>query len=274
MRLRKARDFAAADAIRDRLREGGWEVVDSAAGSELRELAPAARAPEVTMLTLAHGWRADLERWLDGVLRHTDGHDFEALVVDNSGDPTIGGWLSALREDRVRTLRLEPPLGWAEAANAGLDAATGAVVVVFDPGVELTGDVAGPLLQALEDPTVVAAGLSGARSEDKVGHFHAHTGPEVEALEGYVLAVRREQALAAGGFDRRYRFYRMADFELTYRLRDSVGGRAVVVPGLPATKHEHRLWDALNEDERARLSKRNFYRFLDRWGERDDMITR
>jgi hypothetical protein len=46
-----------------------------------------------------------------------------------------------------------------------------------------------------------------------------------------------------------------------------------VVPGLPIQKHPHRLWEATPEPERARLSKRNFYRFLDRWGDRQDLLT-
>ena len=270
---REAKDFAAADEIRGRLRREGWEVVDTPEGSRLREveLPPAPRA--VTMLTVLHGWPEDAARWLDGVLSGTQGHDFEALLVDNSGDPAVGGWLAGRRGERVRALTLEPPQGWADAANRGLEASTGDAVVLFDPGVELTGDVAGPLLQCLEDPGVVVAGAFGVRSEGRVGHFEPYGGPEVDALEGYVLAVRRHQALEVGGFDRRFRFYRLADFELCFRLRDRYRGRALVVPGVPVVRHEHRLWEQLDEEERDRLSRRNYYRFRDRWGKRDDLIT-
>ena len=50
--LREAKDFAAADEIRGRLRRGGWDVVDTPEGSRLREveLPPPPRA--VTMLTV------------------------------------------------------------------------------------------------------------------------------------------------------------------------------------------------------------------------------
>jgi cysteinyl-tRNA synthetase len=269
---RKAKDFAGADALRDRLRAEGWEVADTPDGSELREveLPPPPRA--VTMLTILHGWRADAERWLDGILAQTASHDFEALLVDNSGDPAISGWLDGHRGERVRRLTLDPPLGWAEAANRGLEAAAGDVVVLFDPGVEVTGDVAGPLIAGLGDPGVVAVGSSGVRCEGRVGHFHSHPGPEVDALEGYVLALRRTQALEVGGFDRRFRFYRLADFELCFRLRDRYGGRAVVMPEVPVVRHEHRLWEALGQEDRDRLSRQNFYRFQSRWSKRDDLM--
>jgi GT2 family glycosyltransferase len=95
----------------------------------------------------------------------------------------------------------------------------------------------------------------------------------VDALEGYVLAVRRRQVLEAGGFDRKFRFYRLADFELCLRLRATVGGRAVVVAGLPVERHQHRLWEALDEEERERRSRRNYYRLIDLWGKRTDLIT-
>jgi hypothetical protein len=85
--------------------------------------------------------------------------------------------------------------------------------------------------------------------------------------------VRRRQALEAGGFDRRFRFYRLADFELCFRLRDRYRGRALVVPEVPVLRHEHRLWEQLDEEERDRLSRRNYYRFMDRWGKRDDLTT-
>ena len=269
---RDAKDFAAADRLREELRNGGWQVVDSIEGSRLEpvELPPPRR--ELTMLTLVHGWPEDAARWLAGVLEHTGGRDFEALMVDNSGQAEVRSWLDEVGGGRTRVLALDPPQGWAEAANRGLEAAAGDVVVLFDPGVELLGDVAGPLLAALADPGVAAAGAFGVLAQGRIGHFHEHPGPEVDALEGYVLAFRRENALAAGGFDRKFRFYRLADFDLSYRLRDRTGGRALVVADLPVRKHEHRLWEALSEEERERLSRRNYYRLLDVWGKRADLV--
>lgn len=266
--MRQVKDFAAADAIRERLRASGWEVVDTREGSELHEVEPPPVPRAVTMLTLVHGWPDDVDRWLDGVLWHTAAHDFEALLVDNSGDAAVAGRLAARRHDRVRVMTLEPPEGWAQAANRALSLAAGEMVVLFDPGVELRGDVAGPLHAALADPGVVAAGAFGVRSEHGVGHFHSHPGPVVDALEGYVMAFRRTQALDVGGFDRKFRYYRLADFELCFKLRDRLGGQAVVVPDLPVRRHQHRLWDALDEEERERRSRRNYYRFIELWGER------
>jgi len=274
---RRERDFAAADAIRERLRAGGWEVVDSPQGSELEALKaqvtvgikPVARV--VTLLTVVHGWRPDVERWLLSVFTHTKA-DFEALLVDNSGDARMAGWLQSRAAERLRVIALDPPVGFGTAVNAGIEAATGEVIVLFDSGVELTGDAITPLLEALADPTVVVAGPYGLRGQGTLKEFEEDPGPEVDAIEGYCMAFRRADAEAVQGFDPRFRFYRIADIEFSFRLRDR-GGRAVALAGLPLSRHEHRLWEATDPKERDRLSKRNFYRFLDRWGKRADLLV-
>lgn len=197
--------------------------------------------------------------------------DFEALVVDNSGDPRVGA-LKARAAERLRFVKLDPPLGFGAAVNAGIDAAAGDVVVLFDPGIELKGDAISPLLEALSDPSVAVAGAFGLRARPGLKEFEESAGPEVDAVEGYCMAFRRTDAVAVAGFDPRFRFYRIADIDFSFRLRDR-GGRAMVVAGLPLERHEHRLWESTEPAERERLSKRNMYRFLDRWRSRTDLLV-
>ena len=198
--------------------------------------------------------------------------DFEAVVVDNSGDARIAGWLKGRAAERFRAVSLTEPLGFGAAVNAGIQAAAGDVIVLFDPGVELAGDAVTPLVRALDDPGVAVAGPFGVRGNRTMKEFEESAGPEVDAIEGYCMAFRRADALAAGGFDERFRFYRIADFEFSFRLRER-GGKAVVVPGLSVVKHDHRLWESTDPAERERLSKRNMYRFLDRWRGREDLLV-
>jgi len=205
------------------------------------------------------------------VFTHTRA-DFEAVIVDNSGDPRIAGWLKNRAAERLRVVSLNAPLGFAAAVDAGIETAAGEVVVLFDPGVELEGDAVTPLLDVLSDPTVVVAGPYGLRGKGTMKEFAESEGPEVDAVEGYCMAFRRSDALAAGGFDPKFRFYRMADVEFSFRMREH-GGRAVVVNGLPVVRHEHRLWESTEPHERDRLSRRNTYRFLDRWREREDLLV-
>jgi GT2 family glycosyltransferase len=193
------------------------------------------------------------------------------LIVDNSGDARVAGWLKSRAAERLRSITLDPPLGFAAAVNAGIEAAAGEVVVLFDPGVELEGDAVGPLLRALDDPTVAVAGPFGLRAKGTAKEFAESEGPEVDAIEGYCMAFRRADALAAGGFDPKFRFYRISDVEFSFRMRDR-GGKAVIVAA-PLIKHEHRLWESTDSTERERLSRRNMYRFLNRWRDRVDLLT-
>ncbi len=276
MHLRRDKDFAAADGLRERLRAGGWDVVDSAHDSELMALKASpsterATPRAVTLLTVVNGWKPDVERWLLSVFTHCKA-DFEALVVDNSGDTRMAAWLESRAAERFRSIRLDPPLGFAGAVNTGIDAAAGAVVVLFDPSVELTGDAVSPLLEALADPAVVVAGPYGLRGQGTLKEFERSPGPEVDAIEGYCMAFRRADAQALKGFDPSFRFYRIADIEFSFRLRDR-GGKAITLPSLPLAKHEHQVWEATDPKERNRLSKRNMYRFLDRWGDRPDLLV-
>jgi cysteinyl-tRNA synthetase len=276
VRFRLNKEFDEADAIRERLRAGGWDVVDSAGGSQLQALkAPASAerptARAVTLLAVVQGWKPDAERWLLSVFTYCKA-DFEALIVDNSGDTRIAAWLESRAAERFRFIALDPPLGFASAVNAGIDAAAGDVCVLFDPSIELTGDAVTPLIEALRDPAVAVAGPYGLRGQGTLKEFERSAGPEVDAIEGYCMAFRRADAQAVEGFDPSFRFYRIADIEFSFRLRDR-GGKAIAVPDLPLEKHDHQVWEATDPKERNRLSKRNMYRFLDRWGERADLLV-
>ena len=277
------RDWARADALRDRLAELGWEVQDTAAGSIARPILatageraatdlldePAAVALSIQVAAEDHA--DDLARLLRGLAAHPPAVDWELIVVANEPAFDLARLLdtAALRLAPA-VLRSEGRLGWADARNLGLRASRGEVTLLLDGSIEPTGDLAGPILGAFDDPTVGLAGGWGVRSHDGRQFDEAPPG-EVDAVEAYCLAIRREALRAVRGFDRRYRWYRNADLDLSFAVRDT-GWRAVRVASLPVERHEHRGWSALTEPERDRLSKRNFYRFLDRWRDRTDLL--
>jgi cysteinyl-tRNA synthetase len=167
-------------------------------------------------------------------------------------------------------LLLRDETGWGAARNAGLTRSIGAIVIVLDGSVEAAGDVVGPLQRVLADQTVGVTGPFGIVTED-LREFHEAPGPEVDAIEGYLMAFRREQIREGLRFDERFRFYRSADIELSFRVKDA-GLRAVVTP-IPVTRHEHRMWANTPPDRRDALSKRNYYRFLERFRGRFDLTV-
>ena len=168
-----------------------------------------------------------------------------------------------------RWCRSSPGAGWARARNAGLERTRGRLVLVVDGSTEAAGDVFGPLEAALGDPAVGVAGPVGAVTDEALHEFVPAEGEECDAIEGYLIAVRREVLERGVRFDPRFRFYRSADLELSFQVL-ALGLRARVVD-VPIERHEHRVWWTMSPEDRRRYSKRNYYRFLDRWRGRGDL---
>jgi len=278
---RAAKDFAEADAIRERIASAGWTVEDAPGGGFT--LAPA-ETPGDTRLTsddvpsvldepstadvslqwVCEGWPEDIERAIASFRAHAGAHDLQFVVTDVTGEAE-DRW-----GDGVEVVRLEDGTGWAAARNAGLRRARGRLVFALDGSIEAMGDVVTPLATALADPRVGVCGPFGIVTKD-LRQFDEAAGPgPCDAVEGYLMAFRREMLTEAGSFDEKFTWYRTADIEWSFRVKDA-GYRCEVVEA-PVTKHEHRMWFETAPDERAKWSKRNFYRFLDRWRDRWDLV--
>jgi GT2 family glycosyltransferase len=279
---RADKDFAAADALRDELAAAGWTVVDGADGrwhleaarvdeppqtlraSDVRSVLGEGAADDVSVHWVVEGWPEDVARSIASFRAHEGPRRVRYVVADVTGADT-----GTFGED-VEVIPLEHDTGWGTAMNAGLHRATGRVVLAVDGSIEVTGDVFGPVDEALEDPGVGIVGPFGIVTHDLREFEPAPASGPCDAIEGYCMAMRRDVLTDVGGFDERFRWYRTADIELSFRVKDR-GLRTEVVQ-LPVVKHEHRMWFETDPAERAKWSKRNFYRFLDRWRGRWDLV--
>ena len=81
-------------------------------------------------------------------------------------------------------------------------------------------------------------------------------GPKTEGRRMSTQAGFGEILADAGLFDEKFRWYRSADIEWSFRVKEA--GYACAVVDVSVTKHEHRAWAAATEEERASRSKRNF----------------
>jgi cysteinyl-tRNA synthetase len=276
---REAKDFARADAIRDEIAALGYDIKDSAQGATVTPRAkfqtvspnsinnvldkPAALAFSIHLLY--EGFREDLERFLAGMEKHNSG-EYEVVIVDNASDDA--DWLESLASDHRPVVHLDAEAGYAIARNAGLKTSRGRIIVLADLSIEPTGDIRTPLQTAFEDPEIGVAGPYGIVSND-MREFTESEGPEVDAIEGYFLATRRE-LLAKGLIHEKFRWYRHADIDLSFQLR-ALGTKAVVVD-VPVAKHTHRAWAAFDDEERAKRSKKNWNIFFDRWKHQHTML--
>ena len=162
-------------------------------------------------------------------------------------------------------------MGEAEARNVGLKCSLGQYILMLDSSIELTGDVFTPLAAMLSNREVGITGLHGLLSQD-MRHFEQSAEPEVEAIAGTCMAFRRNLLERAGFFDERFRFPYYMDIDFNFAVRDC-GKSALVTPDLPVRSHPQQEYNSkLSDAERTRLTRRNFYRFLDKWGHRDDLL--
>lgn len=291
---RAERDWAAADRLRAEIEAAGWTIVDRGTDFALAPASPAtveadgvvrygasadvpSRLAEpatdiATVVLVATDWPADLSRTIAGLTKHGP-NGLQVVVV---GDAPSAEQDAALEMVDAEVVRTSDRLGQAASLNIGIRRAAAPIVVVLDTSVEPSGDVVTPLVRALDDPTVAIAGGWGVVSDD-LRRFRDAAAGDVDAVEGYAMAFRRGDAEARGPLDERFRYYRNLDLWWSLVLRDEGEGqtpRRAVAVELPAIRHDHRGWSSVPEAERDRLSKRNFYRIIDRFGWRRDLLTR
>lgn len=299
-RARQSHDWDEADRLRSVIEAAGWKVVDRGTDFALSPAAPAdveaggsirygssAGVPSrfdepssatATVVVLATDHPDDVTRAITSVRTHAPAGTSIVVVADDPS-PEQSAALDAFTSSDAATLevtRTSDRLGHGAATNIGLRRATGEVVVLLDASIELVGDAITPLVAALADHTVAVVGGWGITSTD-LRRFEDAPPGDVDAIEGYCQAFRRADAAARGPLDERFRFYRNLDIWWSLVLRDEGEGaaprRAVGLDGLPLVRHEHRGWTSLPDDERDRQSKRNFYRIIDRFGARRDLLV-
>ena len=304
-RAREAKDWAEADRLRDEIETAGWKIADRGTDFALTPATPpdvsegetvrygsSASVPSLlaepssgaaTVILVATDWPDDVERALTGLRRNSPADTSVVIVADGPSPEqadALGSSSRAPAADEtalpVEVVRTSERLGYGAALNVGLRRATGPVVIVLDTSVEPTGDIVTPLIRALDDETVAVTGGWGIASRD-LRHFADATAGDVDAIEGYLQAFRRADAAERGPFDERFRFYRNVDIWWSLVLRDEGEGvpprRAVSLAALPVVRHDHRGYASLPADERDRQSKRNFYRIIDRFGPRRDLLV-
>jgi hypothetical protein len=301
---RRARDWRTADALRAQIEAAGWRVIDHGTEASLQAAHPldieqdgtvrygsSASAPSrldepatayATVVLIATSWPDDLARALRGLATHApagtqvvvvadDPSAEQAAALDDPAGPAalpVGGLLPEV-------IRTSAPLGHAAATNIGLRRVAAEAVILLDTSVEVSGDIVTPLVAALQDPGVAVAGAWGIVSDD-LRHFRDAPAGDVDAVEGYCLAFRRREYAARGPLDEHFRFYRNLDIWWSLVLRDEGEGvpprRALAIDSLPLVRHDHRGYLSVPEAERERLSKRNFYRIINRFGTRRDLL--
>ena len=303
---RAARDFATADRLRAEIEAAGWKVVDrgtdfrlspahppdlidgtrvryGASSSVPSRLSEPASVP-ATVLLVATDWPDDLARAFAGLRAHAPTRTEVVIVADAPATRQAealeaieaAAGAEAAPEHPLDVIWTSARLGIAGAIDCGVRRATGEVVIVLDTSLEPTSDCVTPLVTALADATVAVAGGWGVVSDDLRTFRDAPPG-DVDAIEGSCHAFRRADFAQRGPLDERFRSHRNLAIWWSLVLRDEGEAmpprRAVRTEDLPLVRHEQGASPGLPTAERDRLGKRDFYRLIDRFGSRRDLLV-
>ena len=253
------------------LQEARWSSVS--ASREVPSLLDEPDLYDFTFLLNAYDYVDDVRRCVEAVLNHTGGASVEMIVVDNGSTDGTAEYLEQAQAEHanLRVIHCDHVVGDAAGKNIGLKQARGKYIVLLDASTEVVGDVISPVAEQLSDSTVGVFGPYGLTTDD-MQHFHEEVDRgEADAMQAYCMAFRRADLSSVGLMHESFRFYRNLDIDYCFQFKNA-GYRVVCDSSLPLVRHEHRQWEELEENQRDELSRKNFGRFLKRWGNRPDLL--
>lgn len=289
--LRKRGQYARADALKKLIEDAGYEIKDNPRGAHLVILPSveidgmlyrtARQVPSLlnerdtslfSIVILANNCAELARRCIQSIFRCAGSQTFEVLLIDNASQDDLGQWAQEFRREsaQLHIIQTSRVMGEGEARNLALKQSRGCFILQLDPCIELTGDLFASLVRVFEQPEVSITGLHGLRTED-LRHFEESEDEQVEAISGTCMAFRRSLLTTIGLFDEGYRFPAFMDIDFSFAVRAS-GGQAIVARELPLVRYPSQASTTLSDAERTRLTRRNFYRFLQKWGDREDLL--
>ena len=293
--MRDQVDYATADSLRGELASSGYVVQDTPQATRIRPKTPLEQQEErwdwvsssrevesgldspdrydFTFIVNAYNYVDDVRRCVTAIRDHAGAYSVEIIAIDNGSTDETADWLEGYRErdPDFRVVHCDHVIGDAAGKNIGVKLSRGRFIVIVDASTEITGDVLGTIAQQLSDESVGIFGPYGLTTDD-MQHFHEEVEQgEADAMQAYCMAFRREAVRTVGLMHEGFRFYRNLDIDYCFQFKER-GYRVLADSSLPMVRHEHRQWTELDDGQRDELSRKNFGRFLRRWGNRPDLL--
>ena len=295
---RSARQWEDADRLRAEMEAAGWRVVDAGTNFRLEPIEPPdltdgdfirygrstsvpsrmadPRTARATLVVVASDAPGVADRTIASLLAQRDGRDQIVVIIDGP-EVSLGASVDDKGSD-VEVIRTATTLGAGAAINIGIRCALGSIMVLVDAGLEVQGDIVSSLAAALEDPGVAVVSARGRRTADLRTNEDVPADGDATSIARGILAFRHADAVALGPVDEAFVTCDHLDtwWSLTLRARSEATGdaqprRARVIAGLLVTWPDGR--DALPSDPKAaRLAKRNFYRLLNEFRDRPELL--
>ena len=276
---REDKNFALADQLRDQIAQAGYEIVDVVGGFELHakslvqvfaDIQKLKNLPKsdrsITVAIVVNGFHKDAITSVNSIKAHSSA-EILVLATQPAED------LSSIVDSHTHVIQLENDPGWGECANAALRIISTPFAVIMDPSTTFTGDAISPVLQELQKKEFAAVGWRGGliNIEDQWRSVDDKGAGEVDVLFSYFLAVDKDAALQAGGFNARAIYYRNADIEFSLRLKHASGH--LLQMDLPLEQGRHHGYYDTEESFRDAQSKKNYDRILERFRGKEAILS-
>ena len=276
---RADKNFALADQLRDQIAQAGYEIVDVVGGFELHakslvqvfaDIQKLKNLPKsdrsITVAIVVNGFHEDAITSVNSIKAHSSA-EILVLATQPADD------LSSIVDSHTHVIQLENDPGWGECANAALRIISTPFAVIMDPSTTFTGDAISPVLQELQKKDFAAVGWRGGliNIEDQWRSVDDKGAGEVDVLFSYFLAVDKDAALQAGGFNARAIYYRNADIEFSLRLKHASGH--LLQMDLPLEQGRHHGYYDTEESFRDAQSKKNYDRILERFRGKEAILS-
>ena len=299
-------NYMVADRIRQDVASEGYNIRDTANGplvlprrleEEFGVISRSTDVPDCSWLPdlfdfsvnlLAHNSRDDLERCIRSICSHVGQRKIELVIIENgSTDDTLAYLQQLARQGSLKgeegqsvglqVIFADHNIGFAAGRNATMRASRGHYIILMDTSIEVKGDIWEPLETALADPAVGVVGPYGLVTDDLREFREApetERGVDADAIEGYLMAFRRELLQEVGWIDEKFRFYRLMDIYYSFFFKTS-GYLVRTTPRVAERieKHPHREWYSLSEEERFTKSKKNYDIFRARWHHGESLLV-
>ena len=197
--------------------------------------------PDISVVLATYDRRHSLPRAIASVLAQDDVR-FELIVVDDASRDGTSDYLATLSDLRIRTVTAERNAGPSTARNLGLKAARADIVAFLDSDdAYLPHRLSAPLAAFAADASLVCTLSSAIRHDHKRTRearipavrlvaqvFEWALICDLVPVEATSITVRREAALAVGGFCERLRL--IEDREFLIRLARKGGAQLLSEP--------------------------------------------
>lgn len=194
-----------------------------------------------------------VERCVISLLKHIPEHIHNIILFDDASKPESKARLKKLTADNVLLFHSPVNEGFGKTVNKAVGKATTEFVLVLNSDVEAENDFLNPLMQAMQDPHLLAVNPVD-RAHPKYDVYDCSKGYITTfALSGYAFLIKRQVFLDVGGFDAAFGRGYYEDSALA-RALCATGGHTGIVPHSVLPHHGSK---SFSEQEISDLLQRN-----------------